>query len=226
MRQKIIIVLLLACTQAVAWPRARLDYMTEVKNPERRLPILAEARQLLREAKASETNRVKTLTLGLNRCEQLLWVRPDDVFVEALVILAEITWLKGQPDRALEILKEYDKIIRMSGLSSAKKGVSFSDRIDYQTEMLRGRIHEQKGIAALQAKDQETVRDALTESGSYFASAASLAGCGVDSPAAHKVAEVKRLIPIVRILPHGIQTNTANQALQDTSLSVDSDHQR
>ena len=101
MRPKIIIVYILACTQAVAWPRARLDYMTEVKNPERRLPILAEARQLLREAKASETNRVKTLTLGLNRCEQLLWVWPDDVFVEALVILAEITWLKGQPDRAL-----------------------------------------------------------------------------------------------------------------------------
>lgn len=101
MRPKIIIVYLLACTQAVAWPRARVDYMTEVKNPERRLPILEEARQLLREAKASETNRVETLDLCLDRCEQLLWVRPDDVFVEALVILAEITWLKGQPDRAL-----------------------------------------------------------------------------------------------------------------------------
>jgi hypothetical protein len=221
MKRNIILVLLLACAEAVAGPRGHRDYEAEVKNPEKRLPILAEARQFLRQAEATETNRTESLALCLNRCEQLLWVRPDDVFAEALVILAEATWLKGQPDRALQILKEYDKILKLSGISTAKKGVSFSERADYQAEALRGRIHEQKGMAALQTKDQDAARVALTESWRCFASAAALAGRGVDCPAARKAEEVKALIPIMRIHPLDIQTNTANQAHQDTSLRAD-----
>lgn len=218
MKQKITLALLLVCAEAVAGPRGHLDYEAEVKNPEKRLPILAEARQFLRQAEATETNRMETLALCLSRCEQLLWVRPDDVFAEALVILAEATWLKGQPDRALEVLKEYDKILKLSGISTAKKGVPFSERTDYQAEVLRGRICEQKGVAARQAEDQEAARSALTASWRCFASAAALAGHGVDSPAARKAEEVKRLIPIVRIHPLNIQTNTTNQAPHDTSL--------
>jgi len=198
MKREITVFLLLVVTvKALAGSAPHLDYVDQVKNPEKRLPILAEARQLLRQAEAIETNRTETIALCLNRCEQLLWVRPDDVFAEALVILAEATWLKGQPDRALQVLKEYDKILRMSGLSTAKRGTSFSERTDYQAEVLRGRIHEEKGRTALKAGDDDTARTALTKSWRSFASAAALAGRGVDSPAASKAKEVKRLIPII-----------------------------
>lgn len=211
MKQAIILALFLAGPAAFAGPRAHLAYVAEVKNPEKRLPILAEARQFLRQAEATETNRTETLALCLNRCEQLLWGGPDDVFAEALVIHAEATWIKGSPERALQVLTEYGKIIRMSGLSTAKKGEPFSDRTDYQAEVLRGRIYEQKGLVALQANDHDTARNALTASWRAFASAAALAGRGSDSPASGKAEEVKRLIPITSTNSLEIQKETANK---------------
>ncbi len=203
--------LLAAAGTALAGPRGHLDYVAEVKNPQKRLPILAEAREFLRQAEATETNRTETLALCLNRCEQLLWVGPDDIFAEALVILAEATWLKGQPDRALQVLTEYDKILRMSGISTTKRGTPYSERTDYQAEFLRGRIHEQKGRAALQAGDHDTARGTLTESWRCFASAAALAGRNIDSPASGKAAEVKRLIPITSTNSLEMQKETANK---------------
>ncbi len=211
MRRYLTILLLAAASTALAGRRAHLDYVAEVKNPQKRLPILSEARQLLRQAGATETNRTETLALCLKRCEQLLWVRPDDVFAEALVIFAEATWLKGQPERALQVLDEYDKILRMSGLSTAKKGTPYSERTDYQAAVLRGRIHEEKGRTALQTGDHDTARAALTESWRSFASAAALAGRGVDSPATRKAKEVKRLIPITSTNSLEMQKETANK---------------